>query len=184
MDFLNKKSWHPGSFKNRTKVFLAEEKQRETDKRHKVLLDEYKTQSADDGTKVAFLYTAPPGYSQQQKQSAGVVSDDPVKNVPPDGQHHVSRVLDGIRTSIHVGTAHGSDEFVVNQFENEDEEQQAYELAMIEDVSMRRMVFEKQQRKKKRKRDRESKKRLRDARKILADAGLLQSIETKAPDYT
>jgi hypothetical protein len=171
MDFLNKKSWHPGSFKNRTKVFLAEEKQRESEKKHKALLDEYKAQSADDGTNVAFLYTAPPGYNAEQQ--SGGMPEDPEKKKNTHAQHkgqtHVSRVIDGIQT--HAIPVPG---YVMNQFEDEDEEQQAYELAMIEDVSERRRVFEKQQRKiLKKKKKKESKQRLKDARKILADAGLL-----------
>ena len=186
MDFLNKKSWHPGSFKNRKKVYLAEEQQRESEKKHKALLEEYKAEAVCDcqttDTRVAFLYSAPPGLhpgiTTSSRTSAATMATTTTREKVDDGgggvrekrPGHISRVLEGIRSSstpadeVH---AHGSSRsFVVNEFDNEDEEQEAYELAMIQDASTRSRVFKKQQKKKK-------KRKLHDARKILADAGLL-----------
>lgn len=177
MDFLNKKSWHPGSFKNRKKVYLAEEQQRESEKKHKALLEEYKAEAVCDttDTRVAFLYSAPPGLhpttttistTREKDDDGGGVRE---KRPGVEESSHISRVLEGIRSSTPADEEHApasSRSFVVNEFDNEDEEQEAYELAMIQDASTRSRVYKRQQKKKKRR-------KLHDARKILADAGLL-----------
>lgn len=226
MDFLNKKSWHPGSYKNRKKVFLAEEKARESEKKREALLEEYKAErtTADDVAgrhneekPVMFLYSAPPGYVPGVQ---GAASESVVPRVDDSGarvkghsgksesgfprKSHVSHVIDGIRLSQHPNisdisgtcpfpekvdvewddTRRCTEEslnsgrgFVVNQFRDEDEEQQAYELAMIPDALQRSKRYKRQQHKRKKKlemmRKKESKKKLKEARKILSHAGLL-----------
>lgn len=213
MDFLNKKPWHPGSYKNRTKVYLAEEQQRETQKKHDALLDEYRaerstTQQQQGMTPVMFLYAAPPGYpsgcsdGKTEKTTSGRSVGDAGRGSREERHRvsHVSHVLEGIRMTGVSGANDQShtrkecrDEdagntvgqglqdqacneraFVVNQFRDDDEEQLAYELALLPDDTLRSKELKKQETKRrKRIASRERRRKLKRAQKVLAEAGLL-----------
>lgn len=187
MDFLNKKPWHPGSSRNRKRVFLAEERQKEQDKKYKEQLclrekerREAPEQVYDGNERVKFLYTEPPGYNATttQKGSPKAKSRDPDR-VPAQR----SKLLDGILVGAavenrwHETRQVDESSFVFNQFPNEETEQHAYELALMTDASQRSKAckeYEKTKsrltkRLKKAERERERKRKVKEAKQLLQE---------------
>ena len=183
MDFLNKKPWHPGSSRNRKRVFLAEERQKEQDRKHKeqqCLLEkerrEFPEKGHDGSERVKFLYTEPPGYNTATNQK-----DSPKTKSPERVPAQRSQLLDGIlaRTAAdshsHAIRELYESSFVFNQFPNEETEQHAYELALMTDASQRSQAckeYEKRKagltkRLKKAEREKDRKKKVKEAKQLL-----------------
>jgi len=90
-DFLNKKPWHPSSFRNQVRVWEAEQEELEKEKKDKRIREEYLAEKEyekqllllDHGEafrerhSVAFLYQKPPGYRGEGNSGERRNGDDP-----------------------------------------------------------------------------------------------------------
>ena len=185
MDFLNKKPWHPGSSRNRKRVFLAEERHKEQDRKHKerqFLLEkerrEFPEKVKDESERVKFLYTEPPGYNAatNQKDSPKIQSRDP-ERVPAQRSQLLDGILAGTVADSHWHEIREVDQssFVFNQFPNEETEQHAYELALMTDASQRSQAYKEYEKRKsglkkrlkKAEREKERKKKVKEAKQLL-----------------
>lgn len=189
MDFLNKKPWHPGSYRNRKKVWTAEQEERERLRQLEQRQEEYKAEQKElnpggvqDGKNaVKFLYQKPPGYTgdglKTDKGASGEEKTRAVSSrggdgaqIAQNGRGFVHHVLEGVKASSQQ-ESFGEHEFVVNQFKDEEEEQEAYEIAMMsesERARLRRRVAREKRKK--------EKKQLERARQILKRAGISEKL--------
>lgn len=192
MDFLNKKPWHPGSYRNRKKVWTAEQEEKERLKKLEQRQEEYKAEQKErsdcgvqDGRNaVKFLYQKPPGYAGDVLKTDKVVSG--VENAGAKGpavsaggsqgggggggRGFIHHVIEGVKASSQQDSF-AQHEFVVNQFKDEEEEQEAYEIAMMSETE--RVQLRKKVAREKRKKE---KKKLERARKLLKRAGISEEL--------
>jgi hypothetical protein len=192
MDFLNKKPWHPGSYRNRKKVWTAEQEEKERLKKIEQRQEEYKAEQKERGecgvqdgkNAVKFLYQKPPGYTGDAlKKTNTTVASDEANTVAKisavssgggtsqgGGRGFIQHVVEGVKASSQQDSFE-QHEFVVNQFKNEEEEQEAYEIAMMsesERVQLRKTVAREKRKK--------EKKKLERARKLLKRAGISEEL--------
>ena len=197
--YLNKKAWHPGSTRNRERVWLAEQEhlrlEKEEEEKRKRRKEERDREldlvllASDDLEKtkrrggVAWMYEqGPPGTSFV---SASASEDPKATTAAASGVHRskgyqetdaraearVAKMLDGIRRSGTAGVGDGEYAFFGCQFEREEDEEDAWRLAMVPERDRQKAL--KRMRRKERKRRSEARRReVAEAERVLREAGI------------
>jgi hypothetical protein len=116
-DFLNKKPWHPSSFRNQVRVWEAQQEELEKEKKDKRIREEYLAEKEYEKQllllehgeafrerhSVAFLYQKPPGYRGEGK--GGEKRDEDVCTYD-DGSNQLVKKKDGEMDPSSIRTDH------------------------------------------------------------------------------